>query len=421
MPPLVITILLPFIGAVLSVLLRGWPWAARCAALVVAGGTGAMLLAGAPIGDPTAAAIGVVIAITAFVAMLGERPRHLGVTGPIALVLLALSIGALGTAGPLRQVWLMGVMGAMALLMTRRGLERAEPLVVAGIVGWLVGTLALAVAALGTGVPAVGFHLVACAILLPLFPFHGAVVSTVTALRGTLPALLIVVLPLLGWHELSIVLPAVPSAVLPIIVGVAVVGAALSAVRAFVHTEFNRALAASGMVLLALFWVHVGTTSQVDAATGWYVSAVTLALSGLFLAGSYVDGRYGSQDLDRLRGLAGPMPRFAVLVGVLVMAAAGVPTLGVFAGFWAMVLTVPTAWALILTLTIWFLATLWIVGLMQRLLFETPRLTAPPRDLGWSEGVALGLVITLLGVSGLVYPEPAQTKSSTALAMFIRR
>ena len=236
---------------------------------------------------------------------------------------------------------------------------------------------------------------------------------------GTLPAFLVVLLPGLGWHGLAPIIADVPASLTETLVPLALCGALYVAIRASVQIHLSRTLAAITTVQIALVWWHVGVTGAALPETGWYLSVVTLASSGLLLAAHLLDVRYGSMSLGRLQGLARPMPRFATLVGLLLMATMGLPVFGVFAGFLGMVSTVPSlaAKSVMVVLLIWLAVSLLMVSLLQRLLFREVPPNLIHRDLSPSEMVALALIVGLLAVAGMVPPDFLQYDQGPASAV----
>lgn len=73
-----------------------------------------------------------------------------------------------------------------------------------------------------------------------------------------------------------------------------------------------------------------------------------------------------------ISGLAAAMPKYAVMLSLLGLAAMGIPPFGVFAGFMGLVLTSPQApvFGLFLVLGAWLAASWYIMQLVQQLLLE---------------------------------------------------
>ena len=200
---LVVTIL-PFLGATISLLPWPRPRVVKAAALLVAGMTVIGLASGAVTGsDPTATALMTFIALTAFVAVLGQQlTRQAPLSIVVALIILGLSLAALASSQPVGHMFLGSIMGTIALLLLWRAIGPPDALTWGAVAGLGVGILALAASAVVSGSFAAVLQLVACATLLPLFPLQAAFVGSLSNLPGTLPAFLAVVLPCLGWHSI---------------------------------------------------------------------------------------------------------------------------------------------------------------------------------------------------------------------------
>jgi len=412
---LVVTIL-PFLGATISLLLWSRPRVVKAVALLVAGVTVIGLASGAVTGsDPTATALMTLIAVTAFVAVLGQQlTRKAPLPIVVGLIILGLSLAALAGRQPLEHTFLGCIMGTIALLLLWRAMGQADALAWGAVAGLGVGILALAAAAVVSGSFAAVLQLVACATLLPLFPLQAAFVGSLSNLPGTLPAFLAVVLPCLGWHGIVSLMSEVPAPLIHTVIALALVGALYEALRASVQFHLARIIVSITTILFSLVWWHVGATGKAAPEAGWYLSTVSLAASGLLLAGHQLEARYGFLDLDKLRGLARPMPQFATLAGLLLMAAMGLPLFGVFSTFMAMMIASPSPMpqSAVIVLLIWLIASLLLMRLLQRLLCGQPKPDVVYQDLTLTELLPLVLVLCLLALGVRVpvhlFQPPAQ-------------
>src|SRR3990172_8673971 len=247
-------------------------------------------------------------------------------------------------------------------------------------------------------------RLVAFATALPLFPLHGVFVGALSHLPGSLPAFLAVALPSLGVHGVVSISAAVPAGILPSLLLLALIGALYGSLKALVQCHLGQMVAYLAVTLLAIPWWHMAVTAGKMPQAAGYVSAVAVAMGGLLLAGHFVQARYCHLDLDKLRGLARPMPRFATLFGLLIMAAMGLPLFGVFSAFMAMMFSSSTTLpqSIVVILLVWFMASWLLVMLMQRILFGQPRPDLLYRDLSQTEVLSLVLVLCLLALGGIV-------------------
>jgi NADH-quinone oxidoreductase subunit M len=97
------------------------------------------------------------------------------------------------------------------------------------------------------------------------------------------------------------------------------------------------------------------------------------------------------------------MPRFAILMTLLTMAAVGLPPFGFFSGYVGILLrSANISWELIIILFTQFAACFYLFRLMQRILFGPHPTDVPFEDLSRGESGALLIVLLILVVVGLV-------------------
>ncbi|MDH5338127.1 MAG: hypothetical protein OEW20_17605, partial [Nitrospira sp.] len=152
------------------------------------------------------------------------------------------------------------------------------------------------------------------------------------------------------------------------------------------------------------------------------VGAIGLATSGLLIAWQVIRTRYGDDvDPQAISGLAAAMPKYAVVLSLLGLAAMGIPPFGVFAGFMGLVLTSPQApvFGLFLVLGAWLAASWYIMQLVQQLLFGASRPGLRYTDLLHPELISLVVVVLVLLALGLIPstlfgPEQAVQPQTTA-------
>jgi NADH:ubiquinone oxidoreductase subunit 4 (subunit M) len=147
-----------------------------------------------------------------------------------------------------------------------------------------------------------------------------------------------------------------------------------------------------------VFWWHVAQVGKLTPPSILYISAVTLALAGLTFGWDRLRVRYGDLDLNQIGGLFRPMPRFAICMGLLIMAVAGLPPFALFFSYLIMLFSPTTTMSagLVAVITAWFAASWYMFGLMKRLLFGPHRTDLRYEDLGPSEITGFVIVIVLL-------------------------
>jgi NADH-quinone oxidoreductase subunit L len=264
----------------------------------------------------------------------------------------------------------------------------------------------------GMSVPDVAV-LVFSAFLLPLFPFHGAYVAVLSRWPGSLPTALAFLMPTAGYYGLVYLRPDWPPEVLGAIRLLSLLGALYGSFKAVMQTRLDRLLAYAGLALFSILWWHLAVAGSPTPQAGIYAVSLALASSGLFFASRCLRARYGASiggvDTSQIGGLARPMPRFAVLLVLLVMGAVGLPPFGIFSGFVSMLLQ-PTgvrslidsyvlSGDLMVILIVWFSASWYLFRMMQHLLFGPNRPDLIYEDL--RPGEVFSLVILLGALVGL--------------------
>jgi NADH-quinone oxidoreductase subunit L len=241
-------------------------------------------------------------------------------------------------------------------------------------------------------------------LMLPLFPMHVLYVTALTRLPGYLPVLASVLLPSAGLLTIRIVLPEMPAEVLGAVGILALTGAIYGSFKALVQFQVERLVAYAGLTFFSILWWYLARTGDYAPQAAVFAGAVVLIIGGMLLAWRAVQTRFGNLDLNRIYGLARPMPRFSVLLSLMIMAAVGLPPFGLFSGFIEMLLnrSISMSWDLAAILLAWLAASWFFLSLMQRLLFGAPRTDILYTDLRGGEVASLVIVLLLLLAIGLV-------------------
>ena len=249
------------------------------------------------------------------------------------------------------------------------------------------------------------------ALLLPLFPLHGLYVAALTRTPGFLAAILAVIMPALGLLCLASVIGRIPAAALLIFSVLALFGALYGSFKAVAESRVPHLLAYAAVAFFSALWWHAASTGTVTGHSVIYAVAAVLLIAGLMLVSECVVRRYGNFTLERMHGLARPMPRLAAIVSLLIMAAAGLPPFGLFSGYTAMLLDPATANSagLIVLVCCWYLASWYFFRMMQRLLFGPHRIDVRHQDLRPRELASFAFLLALLVLLGFVEPEWLET------------
>jgi NADH-quinone oxidoreductase subunit L len=256
--------------------------------------------------------------------------------------------------------------------------------------------------------------LIFAALMLPLFPLHRLYLSALTRLPGSLSIFFALLLPAAGLYALTGLLPETPPELLKAASTLALFGAIYGTLKALVQFRVRRLLAYAGIALFSILWWYLGIVGKSTPQAAVYAGAVALVTGGLLFAWHRLEARYGDLDLDRIGGLARPMPRFGLLLSLLVMAAMGLPPFGLFSGYVEMLLSPSiglsdlsigtmggVTWHLAIILLAWLAASWYFFRLMQRLLFGPHRPEIVYNDFRWSEIASLLIVLLILLVVGV--------------------
>ncbi len=356
--------------------------------------------------------------LAALVSILGQpvQPEH-RLSWVLTLAWLGLGLGILAGGDLAGRLFLMVLLLSIIVRLSRHHTELWP------ISWWGIGLFSFAILCIAlsvlTGPPVSSVaSLVTCAILLPLLPFHDGHLTVLTRLPGNLPTFIVVLLPVIGQHEVSGVLTAVPEVVAWAVGLFALIGALYGALKALVQTRVRLLLAYGSLSLYSLVWWFLVTTREATPRMALLVGAVGLATSGLLLGWQVIRTRYGDDvDPQAISGLAAAMPQYAVLLSLTALAAMGLPPFGVFAGFTGLLLisTHPTTIGLGLALLAWLSASWYLMQMVQQLLFGPRRPDIRYTELLPTETAALAIVVCALLILGLApadlftFGQPAQT------------
>jgi len=354
-------------------------------------------------GEAAGLSVAMLMPVAAFFSLLGQ-PAHEDNRAAwiLTLLLLGLGLGVLAAHDGLGLI-----LSALLLIVLVVSLYRYRALSVShlwqGIGVYGFGVVCL-VAALVTPQPVSAVAVLAvCAMLLPLVPLHAGYVAGLAGLPGNLPAFLACLLPALGFHGFMMVFPHLPGDLQGVLPMVGLVGAVYGALKALAQSRVRALLAYANLSFFSMLWWYLATMRTVPSQAALYLASVGLATNGLLLAWYAIRARYGDMDLRAIRGLAHPMPRFAVLFALLILAALGLPPFGVFAGFIGLLLTpgLPLSGALAVVVLAWLSASWYLLDLLQQLLFGRHRPDLRYEDLGHAEFASLLALVLLLCAMGL--------------------
>lgn len=371
--------------------------------------------------DVSVGAIIVLLVVAAGAALMGQGLKKDRTPAAIlSLLMLGLSLGVVVSGGSLRVVFLAMVLGVTGLMLAK---SAGSCLFVRGSLGvGGVGMACLIASLLAPPPAATVLQLIGYATFLPVFPFHGLFVGAVAHLPTSVAAFAGFALPFLGFIELGSIGSALPAWMQTGLFVPALLGALYGLIKVLAGRHVGEQAAYLGVSLLAVPWWHLSVTGNA-APAALYVTATALALLGLRLAAGFLLTRFGHLDSDKIQGLARPMPRFATLLTLLMMAVMGLPLFGVFSGFMALLLGPSSIGAAGLAgvAVLWFLASWLMTSLLQRLLFGPPRTDVLHRDLTWPEVCSLAAVLVVLAAGAIMPADGFQIGHEPEVSRLSRR
>jgi len=410
MTDIVITPLLlaavPIIGAILGLIVWSQPDKLRTWSVIV---TGLSLLAvigmSGHITERTEGQLFLyLLPLAAGISLLGG-PVHLQnrLSWVLTPLFLGLGLGILTSQQAVSQIALVVLFGLITFLLYWHH-NPFWPRSWWGIGAYGLGALCAGVAAIASPPVSALASLLACAILLPLVPFHQGYVSALTRLPGSLPSFIVLLLPAIGFHSLAAIIPMVPDVAVSTMTILALVGVLYGSVKALAQSRIRMLLAYGSLSFFSILWWFVAVSRTVMPQAVVFLAAVALVTSGLLMSWQVVRTRYGDDvDPQAISGLFRKMPQFAVLFSLLALAAMGLPPFGVFAGFLGMLLTasLTSSVALLVIMVAWLAASWYILDMVQRLLFGRERSDLRYEDLRRPEFASLLIVVLIVIALGV--------------------
>lgn len=262
--------------------------------------------------------------------------------------------------------------------------------------------------------------LVLVALTLPLFPLHGLYVAGVTRAPGYLAVAHAALLPAAGLYGLALLVGEIPPEVFRGIGVLALFGAIYGSWKALAQTQLPQLMAYAGLAFYSILWWRLAAAGRPPAAALPYTLSTALLTAAILLAWQRLRRRYGDFTLERMHGLARPMPRFAGVFALLVMACAGLPPFSLFFNQIGLLLepSIKLSMGMGVILLTWFLSSWYLFRMMQRLLFGPQRPGLLYQDLRPAELSYFGALLLLLGL--LTFAPPAASRSFVASADRLR-
>lgn len=362
-----------------------------------------MQLAFAP--DPAILFLAGVLLLSAFCAVLGQGagPNGSEVCTSI-LIVLGLGLGAVLHPDMLGRMFLAGLLGYVVVSVNPAKRSSFREKAVFTHIGAAI-LLTLSSGFMGSAWSALAGLFLAVT-FLPLVPFHLPLVSVVENAKGTLSSFWIVLWLIIGMVELYRLHPFLTTGMLEVIGPLALFSAAVASLACLGHQKSNRFVASAAVAHVALVW---GLLDVFSGFSRWAIpfgTAVALVMGGVSLAFSFVHWRFGWQPIGKLPGLASPMPRFGIVMVLLVSFAMFLPLFSMFSGMKLMpdaaVRDVGIITVLFTFLVVWLGGGWCFLQMLHQTAFGSARSDVPYTDLRAAEFSAVSALIACAAYSGMI-------------------
>jgi NADH-quinone oxidoreductase subunit M len=207
----------------------------------------------------------------------------------------------------------------------------------------------------------------------------------------------------------------IPPQMLSAVGAMALLGALYSSCKALAQVHLPELAAHASAAFYSIFWWCLAVNKSYGSEAVLYVLTVILLTVGLLLAWQRLQHRYGNLTLERMHGLAKPMPCFSTLFALLVMAAVGLPPFGFFSSHLAMLTQASSSLSsgFPIVMLVWFMASWYLFRMMQRLLFGPHREDFVYQDLRAGEVVTLASVLVAVLLLGAAPRQSAPSERTT--------
>ncbi|MGV7221498.1 MAG: hypothetical protein ACQ9MH_08240 [Nitrospinales bacterium] len=311
------------------------------------------------------------------------------------LIVLGLSLGVLLNTGLENRVFLIGLFGFIALSFIR---EKYHTFRTKVILLHISIAIILSLSSIFSGE-----HILASLFLaltfLPLAPFHFPFVGIIKGAKGNLASFWIVVWLSIGLAELQMMYSSLTAEMLFNLSLLALISAIYASLASLGQQQSHLFIASAIVAHLSLIW---GLLDVFPSFPKWgfpFGVGLALIMGAISLAFSFVRQRYGWQIIGKLPGLASSMPRFGIVMVLLVSIAIVLPWLPTVSGL----MTMPTviehnveiSLVLSIFLVVWLIGSWYFIQMLHQTAFGVTRSEVPYSDLKLAEFNAV--MILLIG------------------------
>jgi hypothetical protein len=356
--------------------------------------------------EPSILFLASAILLSGFCVILSQEDKQQTSTiyAPIMIV-LGLGLGVLLNQAIVSRIFLGGLLGYIA---TSQNREQHNSFLTKIIFLHISLAILFSLGSVFTGDTLQMFASLFLAVtFLPLAPFHLPFVGTIKDAKETLSSFWIVVWLIIGLAELNSLSSLLSSEML-FNLSLLALASAIYASLASLGQKFNSLFVASATVAhVALVW---GLLEVFPSFQKWGIPfGITLAfvMGGISLAFSFVRQRYGWRTIGILPGLASPMPRFGIVMVLLVGFALLLPLIPTFSGLMVMptiiIHDVEIVLISFLILVVWLGGGWYFLQMLHQTAFGEARSDVPYFDLRLSEFFAVSVLLLGAAYSGVIY------------------
>lgn len=369
-------------------------------------GAGLVFIPSAFTSDPSIVLlVGAVILSGFCVSLSQDETKQASVNCASILIILGLSLGVLLHQGLENRIFLIGLLSYVAVSFIRKKHRTLRTKLT------LVHIVIAIIFSLGSVFGGKSWHIFAGLFLavtfLPLAPFHLPFVSVIENAKGALSSFWIVVWLAIGLSELYMIYSSLTAAMILKVSLLALVTAVYASLACLGQSKSNLFVSSAVVAHVALIW---GLLDIFASYPKWGIPfgvALALIMSGISLAFSFIQKRYGWHTLGKLPGLASPMPRFGTLMIILVSFAVILPLFPTLSGLMIMPTVVhydvEILMILFMFLVVWLAGGWYFVQMLHQTAFGMARSEIPYSDIKLAEFLAVLALLMGATYSGLFH------------------
>ncbi len=356
--------------------------------------------------DPSLMFLSVAVLLSGFCVILGhEETKDSSIHCAAIMIVLGLGLGVLLNQGLASRIFLSGFLVFIAVSLGREKHRSFRTTII--LLHIVIAIILSLVSSFGGQTLHTFSSLFLAVTFLPLAPFHLPFVGTIGGAKGTLSSFWIVVWLTIGLAELHMIQSSLTAEVFFPLHLLALGSAVYASLICLGQQHCNQFVASATVAHVALIW---GLLDVFPDFPGWGIPfgiTVAFVMSGLCIAYSFVQHRYGWHTFGKLPGLASPMPRLGTVMILLVSFAMFLPLLPTFSGLMTMLTDVTQDRGMVMMLftfvVVWLMGGWYFSQMLHQTTFGTARAEVPYTDLRIPEIVAVSVLLLGATYSGVFH------------------